>query len=536
MLSVVRAVLWLGFVLSAFAWFGLKLFVDSERRSGTVYFCEMGVVSYTTPSHRKASYGSMIGGMYGNLPRYTKHLGFDTCIVESIPKELCNEDILVIVSLNEELGLNDLKRIWNFVSKGGALWVIGEHTMVSEGENQSNRLLSKTGIKYRHDSLKFIVQGWFYSLRSNGLSPFKHLHCDDQNSMGFLVGASLEVTKPAFPLIEGEYAFSDEGAEKANSRGGYIGDYSYSKGERLGNLVLAAGQYCGKGRVLVYGDTTSFFNMMLSRSHKNLRVALTFLSYKNNLAPILCEYFVCLFSFFGFFLCVVQLYKVKLLCLFGLSFFVLIELGSPSLELLRFGVYDNEDVSPFVVVDQGCLPAMSLNSSNKNGIGGLILNSIRAGKLPLIVDDIIASDLNLASQLYLISPQKELSKKYTNDVIDFLESGGEVFIAAGPSSNFTLKHLFDKYGLKISPVPHGRTFDVLVDGEPASFFSAWSIECSESSLVLARGDDGPIWISRQIGQGVLHLISDPEFFLNKNIESNAGYDPANIKILQKIIN
>ena len=71
------------------------------------------------------------------------------------------------------------------------------------------------------------------------------------------VGASLELSGNAGPLLVGRYAFSDAGIRE-NVMGSLLGNYHYDRGERLGDVTLVATATHGRGRVVVWGDTSAF--------------------------------------------------------------------------------------------------------------------------------------------------------------------------------------------------------------------------------------------------------------------------------------
>ena len=246
-------------------------------------FVERGIVSFTKPDYQR--YGEAAGGMFGMLPEYAALFGCKSTVVKDIPAELKPEQVLVLTNLDVDLGEDGRRRVWDFVAKGGALWVLGDHTFIkNDGKsdrNHLNDLLEPCHISFNNDSAQFFPQGWFHSYRFPQGTPFANLTDGAENRPGILVGASLELGVPAQPFVFGRFGYSDWGLDHAEGDRGYLGDFKYQRSERLGDLVLVAGERYGKGRVLVFGDTSSFFNNNLTRSYELLRASLGWLGESN---------------------------------------------------------------------------------------------------------------------------------------------------------------------------------------------------------------------------------------------------------------
>ena len=78
---------------------------------------------------------------------------------------------------------------------------------------------------------------------------------DLRNRFGIQLGSSIRTSWPARPVLVGRWGWSDPGSDAAST-----GGPSYDAGERLGDLVLAAEQPFGRGRVFVLGDTSPLQN------------------------------------------------------------------------------------------------------------------------------------------------------------------------------------------------------------------------------------------------------------------------------------
>ena len=81
-----------------------------------------------------------------------------------------------------------------------------------------------------------------------------------------VIGASVVADWPARPLLVGRWGWTDDG-DKASDRA-MMGNDRYDSGEKLGDVVLAAEQPLGKGRVMAFGDTSGLTNAINVSSYQ----------------------------------------------------------------------------------------------------------------------------------------------------------------------------------------------------------------------------------------------------------------------------
>nr|MCU0781166.1 hypothetical protein [Akkermansiaceae bacterium] len=349
-----------------------------------IVFVEKGVVSYSKPDYQR--FGEYAGGMFGMMPDYARLFGHKSVVVKDIPETLDPKQILVLTSLDMDLGEEVRRRIWDFVEKGGGLWVLGDHTFIKNGRNHLNDLLEPSHIRFVNDSAQMITQGWFHGYRFPQGTPFANLREDAENRPGILVGASLELRAPAHPLVVGVWGYGDLGTDTPDDKRGNLGDFKYQRKERLGDLVLVAGERYGKGRVLVYGDTSSFFNGNLPRAHEILAANFAWLSESNLwLAPAGAA---------GR-----SLAALLAAAVLGLAFWRRGETGGAAI-LAAVGAYAvvglwdtglprvDRDFGRrhLAIVDFSLQPNASKHSATDAGLHGINLNLLRHGKLPIAMN------------------------------------------------------------------------------------------------------------------------------------------------------
>ncbi len=497
-------------------------------------FVERGVVSFTKPDYTR--YGEAAGGMFGMLPEYARMFGCKAEVVKVVPEILDPGKTLVFTNLDEDMGEETLRRVWDFVSKGGKLWVLGDHTFIKNGRNHLNELLAPCHISFNNDSAQFFPQGWFNSYRFYQGTPFATLRDDAENRPGVLVGASLELGVPAEPLVGGIFGYADKGLETPEGDRGYLGDFKYQPGERLGDLVLVAGERHGKGRVLVFGDTSSFFNNNLTRSFELLRASLGWLGESNGwsfsasaagrgIAALLVAGLVVL----AFLWRAVPIQAGALMTAGLVSFASHGKGGLPGYEQ----AFAREHLA---LLDFSHQPNASKHSAMENGLHGVSINFLRHGDLPVAMNQWDPGMLEMARYVVMNAPQRPVTGGQRRDLMRFMERGGTVILGCGFLDAEGSRELLDSLGCRIGSVPLGRFFDRQAFGQPVSFMCAWGLEVvPKKATILCASADWPLIVSVPVGKGALVLIGDSEFLHNRNVEGHKNHDPANTAFLKNLL-
>ena len=526
------------------------IFVDSDPR-----FPDRCIVSYTKPDDTR--YGEAAGGMFGMFPEYARLFGCKTAVVKDIPATLDPRQTLVLTNLGGDFGADVRKRIWEFVAKGGKLWLLGDHTFIKDekppltaagipqppgtppkkGINHLNEMLEPTHIYFNNDSTEFFPQGWFNSYRFPQGTPFAALTDDDENRPGVLVGASLRLGIPAEPLLFGRFGYADLGLEIPKGEQGYLGDFKFEANERLGDLVLIAGERYGKGKVLVYGDTTSFFNNNLGRSFEILRASLAYLGESNAwLMPAsapgraLAALLVLAIAAGAF---VWRAAPVAAAALLGATLVSTLGHGTGGLP-----PFDKEFTRDRVaVIDYSHQPNASKHAAMDSGLHGVSINFMRHGLLPITANRWDPDTLDLARYVILNAPRRSITHGETSDLMRFMRRGGIVILGCGYQDAPACHELLEPLGLSIGSVPYGRFFDCPAFGQPVSFMSAWPLDKvpDGAKVLCATPDKLPLMVSVPVGKGQLILIGDSEFLHNRNLEGAKNHDPQNTAFIKNLL-
>ncbi len=122
-------------------------------------------------------------------------------------------------------------------------------------------MLQPTAMQVRYDTAVTRTGNWEQSYEV--LAHPATAGIDDlRNRFGLELGSSIRTRWPARPVLVGRWGWSDPGSDAVGTGVSY-----YNAGELLGDLVLAAEQPLGQGRVFVLGDTSPLHNEMLANAY-----------------------------------------------------------------------------------------------------------------------------------------------------------------------------------------------------------------------------------------------------------------------------
>jgi uncharacterized membrane protein len=205
---------------------------------------------------------------HGRLLDFLRAYGYR---VETYSKPLTNDvlkkyDILLLAMSSRVYTRQEINHIKKFVKHGGGLMVIGDHTNVDDVMASLNPVLEGFNV-----GLKFDIVRVDKSIKANIFAAhcpmFQGINPTREVAIGN--GASLIVSFPAIPILNVGYgAFSDIGDMKTGQDQAYLGNGVLDKDEKVGDHTIIACSKYGKGRVIVFGDSSYFQNLALYRNYK----------------------------------------------------------------------------------------------------------------------------------------------------------------------------------------------------------------------------------------------------------------------------
>ncbi len=500
-----------------------------------VVFYNKGFLNWNVPNFRM--FGSKSAGMFGILPRFVESMGFTSVKTDTISKEVLQQaKILMMINIDREIPREELEAVWDFVENGGSLLLLGDHTFYKHGVKRIflNDILKPYSIRFNFDSADWFVGGWLHSYQYVS-HPVTAGMKDDMNNPGIVIGASISTSLPAFPLVIGKYGYSDPGNDsESGAKRGYLGNLNYDPGEPMGDVVLCSAQHYGRGKVMVFGDTSGFANAILVNTHDFINRVFTWLAREESPRR------------FGLTLCIS-------LVLFMLAFFFCREsIRKPGhliscliLTLMIVKVADNikqhnsqRDLHGNIAyIDTSHGERFSSESWNENAIMGLHLNLMRNGYLSFSLKNFERKKLEQADILVLVAPSAPFTKKEIRWINDFVNKGGTLILTVGWEERQASESLMEVWGFSIEHLPLAQFISIIPDGsQKVRFYEAWPVNSSGSaSRVIAAYRKYPVVVEKRLGDGRVILIGDSSFFWNKNLEMEESHISENINFLQWLL-
>jgi len=392
---------------------------------------ERGFLNWLRPEH--GDYGRLAIGMYGLMPAYLESLGARPLVSPDLSHEdLADADVLVLLYPNQPWADGQLDRIWNFVRRGGSLLVCGEHT-VSEGPtggSRFNEVLAPTAMQVRFDTAQFEVGGWLNSYEALA-HPASAGITDERNTFGVVIGASVDARWPARPILVGRWGFNDPGDPK--SERAMMGNGRYEAGKRLGDILLAAEQPLGAGKVVVFGDPSGFTNGITLGAHPYTSRLYAYLAggaqspgepWRGAVAILLAAALVAALAWRP---------DAARSALVAAAMAVALVLATAASSQVARVLPDGRHHTPnnLAYMDTTHLSASSEESWRPDGAMGLAMMLMRCGYLTLNLPEFSAARLDRAALVASIAPSRAFTADERKALRDFVEGGGTFILTVG---------------------------------------------------------------------------------------------------------
>jgi len=457
--------------------------------------------------------------------------------------DLAGTQILVLINSPKEWKDAERRMVLDFVAQGGSLLVLGDHTDVFGLMRGFNSLLAPLGIRFRFDSAYKARHTW---RGCQAAAPDAvAMDWDDENP-GVAVGSSLELSGNARPLLVGRYAFSDVGMRE-NTIGSFLGNYHYDRGEQLGDVVLVATVTHGRGRIVVWGDTSAFQGGLSSSYRKLVSPVLAWLSRPpawTELPPVRVAAAVALLAAL-LWTWIVPL-TPKQIAVLAVS--LLLGLAVPwALSLRNMDGHPHVDRNT-ILIDRSHMEATGHYEARINPIGPLYTNLLRSGFRVFDMDRWDSAAIGRAQGIAFVAPQRSFTRGEVDELLRAEENGAIVILATGEPDSAGSRPLLQAHGLALVPRPLGTvpsaepTASRLEREQQPRFLDAWPIvaagEGDPTNLpgvdVIYRDDEDVVALFRRIGRGGLLAISDTRFFSDMNVEGMSGYWVGNLAFIHDV--
>ncbi|MDY0164945.1 MAG: hypothetical protein RBS80_00290 [Thermoguttaceae bacterium] len=512
---------------------------SSDLKGKTIVAYEEGYLDWLKPTHDNPSF--LADGSFGLLPVLVESLG-GTFVrsAELSAADLQRADVVVLLHPDQPWQPEQLDRLWDYVRGGGSLLLAAEPRVAQRDSVSSfDEVLQPAAIRV-HDDTAIGHQ----PNCQDSFQPLSHPATPGIDTrwggFGFRYGSSLHAGWRARPVLVGRYGYGNPGSDAA-----ITSVYRYQSGHRLGDLVVAAEQPFGAGRIFVLGDTSSLANQMLVQSYEFTGRLLGYLAGRGGTPQAGWRQLIT-------FLIAASL--IVLLCWrpaapqIGLSAAVLAA-------TLAATVATSHQTSRVLPDGRGQKPRNNVAYITAThaeffgrepfapaGLGSLNRSLMRNGYLPLLMPDFTNDRLERAGLLITIAPARPFSRAEIAKIERFVQQGGHFICMVGAEEARPSAPLLDALGFRVAPSPVHPGEDIREPIPLGSYlqpyhqegafiaslqvWNGWPVESDESDartlpFKLVDGPDVEVVLYRHLGAGTATVIGDSYFALNRNYESLA---------------
>ncbi|NQU38766.1 MAG: hypothetical protein HQ523_02320 [Lentisphaerae bacterium] len=508
----------------------------AKDRKKQVCFVDAGLMDFRLPAFGRTGHANV--GMFGLFEKCLKETGRTVTHIPSLSvldTAKPQPDVLVMINPTGVVE-QAAHKLHEYLAEGGSLLLLGDHTDIAGTQASLNHILTPLGASFRFDSGFPAGRAWplRYGLPLHRLTvPLDFMN----QGLQWSTGATLDLGTVWFPLLIGKYVFSDVG-NRLNAENAFLGDYRYQPGELLGDVILAAERSIGNGRIIVFGDTTSFQNLAVVRTWPFLDRLIAHLAGRSHAQGLL----VMVVSVCVMLPLVILLFGNRQWRLMAVSIIVLATIVS---ELLARRPWQVKIPNlPVALVDVDHANRLHLDHWRNDSIDGLLVNLVRNGFWPVLSSDQDIEHIKRPVAEIIIDPRKPWRVSELANWERDLAAGRTLLFAIGYPVEPSLQRWLLRQGLRINSEPLGP---IPLSGREAyekfkqrsrtpQFSEAWGVDFQNAAWVSRYTWEGRhIVCERSVGPGSLIVIADPLFLLDRTLEAEKEAWPGNIQLLSSLL-
>lgn len=467
---------------------------------------------WTTEKYDTLWYGEKSGYNYNCLYDYLSKFYSVRRNTETLTQNILAQcDILILKTPTTGYSIEEQQAIFKFVTNGGGLYLIGDHTNVFGTSTCLNPIAKMFGLEFNYDAT--------YDLTSGGLQlyypPAHFRHPAIQQLPPFLFGTSCSLRAPIFSenIIMGSRLLS---AYLDYSEKNFFSHKTDIPSVDFGVFLQCVGIRCGKGRVLAFADSTVFSNFWFFLPGKTelFMGCIAWLNKRNLFGFVNILLLAGSFVLFGLsrhFIPFHGGFKVT-----GFSLFSLLIAIPAAMYLLSFlnrafyPVREPHTKPVYVSFEKEHsnfeLPILRLQGTLPQTFHTFYVWVQRLGYVPRVQTS-FSSALKNGSMVIFINPTKSFKKQECRAFSEYIKNGGKALIIDNANnikstSNALLAGIGPKLNLKL--LPEDTIHDTAMR-DIALAINAGSIEGGKPILTLASGKS--IMVSSKHGLGEVIVMS-----------------------------
>lgn len=501
-------------------------------------FYANGLMDFSVPNDSMLGTGKT--GMFGLFKLGLEKSGIQVDVQNCFPKTREDSDLFVIINPTS-LPEGASEALLSYLKSGGNVLVLGDHTDISGSMGVLNELLLPLGLEFYFDSGFPLSRSW-----KSTYENFDHYHVLNGDKLNIAsrlsTGATLGIHSPLWEIVvSGRYFFGDNG-NRLNTENAFLGDYSYQRGERMGDLPLVVQRAYGRGKVMVFGDTSTFQNVAISDGWPFISEIMT--KFEDSKEFMSMFYLTSVMLLLNLCICwELHCPVVVMTVLAVLNMFNYYRGG-----VLSSGSFTFPDI-PKVAVLKGMHNRFTEDYWESNSVMGLCISTYRAGLWPFKSESMKdALSVPGVKAFIFIEPMRTFSKSEIKEILEtgISHPGTVVIFSIGPNSYAANKKFYDTIGVRVKDMVLG-TVPIHDKKKMRDFFTqaykeiqfsrAFPLELKHEREweVLYQYLEYPLIIQRNINNARFVIISDPEFLWDRTLESEMEGWPANIKFYKNIL-
>ncbi|MCC7172157.1 MAG: hypothetical protein IT459_17055 [Planctomycetes bacterium] len=470
----------------------------------------------------RPSYGYHQDEGYRALRRWLTAWGCEvrfTSLAELAAPTFADVDVAVYVSPSIPEG----DAVREYVERGGCVLIVGDHTPSAATLESLNAFLAPFDLAYQFDSVFPCLVGPRIALRAGGADMRRALGAAPDPCFG--VGASLRAGSRANVLLESRWSVGDRGFADSAA---LLGNRHYDHGDRLSDLPIIASGERGRGKVVVVGDTGSFLDSAMPFSYPFIRSIFV--------EAISRARYTRWSGAFGALVLLLITAFVAQRSAPSAAIALAIGLGVPECaagpELAVPAAAEN------VIAIDSTLRSLSatFDRSPASSIRGFAYQCAASGRMPIVAGELSAAIEARPDALVLISPATAPNAAQRAAICEFVESGGELWIAVGYEEIASSQALLADFGVLVAPRPFGSSRQRMANAA-LSYREAWEVVVQDGRTAETLGETFGHPIVRRVQHGLGHVtvFGDSYFFCDDNIGTGETTNDASAQFLGKLL-
>ena len=509
-----------GFILAASLFIGFTFQDPGTPKAGRLLINEHGSDwEWTTDTLNTEVYNEKTTYNYYSLADWLKYyydvkLNFDPLE----PRTLQDVDVLILKIPTQPYSPEAIEAVVQYVRNGGSLWVIGDHTNVFGSSSFFNPLLRRFGCSFNYNST--------HDLKSGNMSFFKRperfAHPSVVNLPPYLFATSCSMNAPwsaeaailGYGLRADHLDYSQKNFFADRSRKQFDFDF--------GLMLQQIAMKVGRGRLLIYTDSTTFSNFFIFIRGKP-ELVLGSLNWLNH-----CPKFAWVNSLAWISAALALGAMIFFRCWNGAAvagFLIAASLTGWTMDSLSKKAHplpEPRQPIPYVNFEHEhsdyFLPALRLEQDRDKSFLTFYVWVQRVGAVPRETDD-FSHAVSCSDPIIMIDPIKDFTPDEAAQFRNFLERGGRALLinSADNPSTAPMK-LLEPYGLRLMTLSatqdslhnltlQDRYFPLVINSK------FQYIQGGDAFLTSNQGD--AIGVEKAVGSGTLYILSCGHLFRNR---------------------